>query len=137
MRKLTKIILHCADTKTNQDFSVQDVRNWHIQRGWSDIGYHFYIKLSGSLYEGRELSRIGAHCKGYNSKSVGICFEGGKNELGEMWDKPTDNQIKTVVNLIKSLREDYGEMGVHGHYEFSGKSCPNFDPCILDDLINN
>ena len=131
MRFLNKIILHCADTRTNQSFSVQDVRNWHLTRGWSDIGYHYYIKLDGSLHEGRPLSRVGSHCKGHNTGSIGVCFEGGKTSDNKPWDKPTDNQIKTVRSLIQSLRNDYGYLSLHGHYDFSSKSCPNFDVCIL------
>ena len=121
MRKLDKIILHCADTRTDQDFSVDDVRHWHKARGWSDIGYHYYIKCNGSL-----------HAKGHNANSIGICFEGGKNSDNEIWDEPTNKQIRTVKKLIKSLRKDYGELTVHGHYEFSSKGCPNFDVCILN-----
>jgi len=131
MRRIDKIILHCADTRTDQDFSVGDVRAWHKARGWSDIGYHYYIKCDGSLHEGRPLSRVGSHCKGHNTGSIGVCFEGGKNPNNSNWDKPTDNQIKTVKLLIVSLRSDYGDLTLHGHYEFSSKSCPNFDVCIL------
>ena len=163
MRSLNKIILHCADTRTDQDFSIEDIRSWHIMpkynsksklysykgikyksisslpsnvqgrkgRGWSDIGYHYYIKLDGSLHEGRPLSRVGSHCKGHNTGSIGVCFEGGKTSENKPWDKPTDNQIKTVKSLIQSLQNDYGDLSLHGHYEFSSKSCPNFDVCIL------
>ena len=131
MRRLDKIILHCADTRIDQDFSVEDVRHWHKARGWSDIGYHYYIKCDGSLHEGRPLYRIGSHCKGKNTGSIGVCFEGGKDAFNLKWDKPTDNQIKTVKKLIESLRNDYGDLTVHGHYEFSSKGCPNFDTCIL------
>ena len=132
MRFIDKIILHCADTRTNQNFSVDQVRDWHLQKGWSNIGYHYYIKLNGSLYDGRPISQKGAHCKGYNYGSVGICLEGGNNDNGDMWDKPTESQISTLKKLVYSLRKDYGDLTLHGHYEFSKKTCPNFDVCILN-----
>ena len=130
-RQVDKIIIHCADTRTDQDFSIEDVRMWHKARGWYDIGYHYYIKLDGSVHIGRSLDVIGSHCKGQNTKSIGICLEGGKKSDNTDWDKPTDNQIESIRVTISYLKLIYKDLKVHGHYEFSTKSCPNFDICIL------
>ena len=133
-----KIIFHCAETRTDQDFSVETVRKWYtdpkpIGRGWSDIGYHYYIKLDGSVHIGRSLSRSGAHTFGVNLTSIGACFEGGLNPDGSQWDKPTDAQIKSAKELINELKQSYGiDFSIHGHYEFSEtKWCPGFDVCLL------
>jgi N-acetylmuramoyl-L-alanine amidase len=131
MRSINKIIIHCSDTRIDQDFSIEDIRKWHKLRGFNDVGYHYYIKVDGSLYNGRSIEKIGAHCKGQNSKSIGICFEGGKDEKGESWKIPSKNQIKTYRDLLKRINSRFGGLEIHGHYDFSKKSCPNFDVCVL------
>lgn len=141
-RKINKIILHCSDTKTNQSFGIATIRKWHtdpkpIGRGWNDVGYHIYIRLNGTVEYGRDLDEIGAHAFGFNSNSIGICLEGGKNPDGTIWNEPTPQQMKSVIGVIVDLRDEYGdEITVHGHYEFSQtKTCPNFDVCILEDYL--
>lgn len=80
-KKTNRIILHHAQAKT---CSVEDIHQWHLKRGWSGIGYHFFIKKDGTIYQGRPENTIGAHAKGANSDSIGICAEGNfmqeKNE---------------------------------------------------------
>lgn len=139
MRDLNRIIFHCAGTRTDQSFSVNTVRKWHTDpkptgRGWSDIGYHYYIDLKGILHKGRPIERKGAHCKGHNDDSIGVCFEGGKNPDGSKWDKPKPTQLETARVLTGYLRSTYNKgLTIHGHYEFSSKSCPNFDVCIIEE----
>lgn len=134
MREIDEIILHCSGTKTSQSFTAEDVKRWHISppRNWSTIGYHFVIELDGKLKEGRSIERIGSHCLGHNTNSIGICFMGGYNPDGSMWEKPTDEQIKTYKKLRKDLFDKFGELLVTGHYQYSSKSCPNFDICLLE-----
>lgn len=139
MRDINEIIFHCSDTRTDQNFSVETIRKWHTEpkpkgRGWSDIGYHYYIDLKGVLHTGRPIERAGAHCKGRNKNSVGVCFEGGKNPDGTKWDKPRRTQLETAKVLTGYLRSKYGaNITIHGHCEFSSKSCPNFDVCIIEE----
>ena len=132
MRNINEIIIHCADTRTDQDFSVDDIRSWHKQRGFNDIGYHYYIRLDGKVYKGRDLNVIGAHCIGHNRNSIGVCFEGGKLPNGNKWDEPmieqsiAFNELKTALNiaLCKKLK-------ISAHYEYSTKTCPNFNVDIF------
>jgi N-acetylmuramoyl-L-alanine amidase len=78
MRQINKIIVHCSATREGQDISVDTIRKWHVEgRGWSDIGYHFYIDVHGNIHKGRDIAKIGAHCKGQKRKSIGICDAGG------------------------------------------------------------
>ena len=134
MNRPNKIIIHCSDTRTDQDFDIEDIRKWHTSppRNWSDVGYHYYIKLNGKVQKGRGLSRSGAHCPPHNSSSIGICFEGGKNPDGSSWDSPTIDQINSFKELHSDLNDKFSILPIYGHYQFSNKSCPNFDPCILE-----
>ena len=74
MRKVTKIIIHCSATFEGQDFDVNDITDWHISKGWKNCGYHYVIKLDGTVQEGRPLEEVGAHAKNHNRNSVGICY---------------------------------------------------------------
>lgn len=83
MRTINSIIIHCTATKPLAHINVNDVRRWHRERGFSDIGYHYLILVDGTVEAGRPLSAIGAHCKGHNAHSVGVCYVGGLNDKGK------------------------------------------------------
>jgi hypothetical protein len=132
MKKIDEIIVHCADTGVNQSFSIDDVRRWHVEeRGWSDVGYHYYIRLNGEIEKGRPVFKSGAHCKGRNQDTIGVCFEGGKLSDGSKWTGPLAAQLPAFEKLRDSLFVVFGELKISGHYEYSSKSCPNFDVKIL------
>lgn len=77
MRIITLAIIHCSATPQGVRLSFDDCRREHIRRGFSDIGYHFYITRNGEIHRGRPLEKIGAHCQNHNRHSIGICYEGG------------------------------------------------------------
>ena len=78
MRKIRKIIIHCSATKEGHDIDAAEIKKWHVEgNGWSDIGYHYVIKLDGTVEEGRPLERSGAHTLNHNFDSIGICYIGG------------------------------------------------------------
>jgi len=73
MREINKIIVHCSATREGENFEVSEIRKWHVDgRGWSDIGYHFYIDLYGEIHKGRDISKIGAHVAGAISDTISI-----------------------------------------------------------------
>ena len=130
MRPIYKIVIHSADTPKGVYFDVDDIRKWHTDpkpkgRGWSDVGYHCIILLDGKIQKGREDKTPGAHVKGHNNTSIGICYIGGAN--GE--DTRTTAQKASLVHLISTLRRLYTDSMVLGHRDFKGvtKECPSFD----------
>ncbi|MEM1360399.1 MAG: N-acetylmuramoyl-L-alanine amidase [Pseudomonadota bacterium] len=127
MRHIDKIIWHCAATKEGQDVKTGTIRQWHFDRGWSDIGYHFVIELDGSRHAGRPLSRIGAHVKGLNKPSIGICYVGGVDKNGNPKDTRTAAQKKELYALTEELLARFPGTTVHGHNQFAAKACPSFD----------
>ena len=104
------------------DITASDIRDWHIDRGWSDIGYHYVIRRDGTLEDGRPIEQAGAHTKGRNTNSIGICLIGGADSFDYTLD-----QMDVLVDLVETLEETYPNATVHGHNEFSGKACPQFD----------
>lgn len=90
MRYINEIIIHCSDTKEGLDFNANDIDRWHKQKGWKRIGYHYVILLNGTIEQGRELEAVGAHTKGHNAHSIGICYIGGLDKNG----KPKDTRTR-------------------------------------------
>ena len=127
-RRIDKIIVHCSATPEGKDYSVDTIRKWHLQRGFSDIGYHYIIYRDGSIHTGRDESVIGAHCKGHNSNSIGVCYIGGVATDGKTpKDTRTTEQKQSLVKLLKELKAKYPQASIHGHRDFSSKACPSFD----------
>ena len=129
MRKIEYVAIHCAATKPSMDVPVERIKKWHLKKGWSDIGYHFYITRDGVIHKGRAEEVVGAHVRGLNSKSIGICYEGGIDEAGRPEDNRTDDQKKSLVYLISIMKRKYKGCIVQGHRDFPGvsKACPSFD----------
>jgi len=114
--KPNKLVLHHAEASK---CSVQDIHSWHLNNGWSGIGYHYFIRKDGSIYKGRPDGAIGSHCQGSNTNTLGICFEG--NYMKETM--PTA-QYNVGIDLIKYLRCKYGNLPIYGHKELLATACP-------------
>lgn len=131
-RKTTKhIVLHCSATRGIQDVGVKEIRQWHKQRGFSDIGYHYVIRRDGRIERGRPEKAIGAHVAGHNANTLGICLVGGLADKAP-W-APTNNftaaQWSSLKSLLTTLTAKYPGVTILGHRDFPGvaKACPCFD----------
>jgi len=116
------------------DLEISTVRKWHLQRGWRDVGYHFFIQRDGTIERGRDIEAPGAHVKGHNSESIGICYAGGVDGDGKPEDNRTRAQIKSLATVCRYLKALPGIPGIKdaeilGHRDFPGvsKACPCFD----------
>ena len=129
MRKINKIILHCAATPEQREVSLETIRKWHLQRGFNDIGYHFVVHIDGKISVGRDISKIGAHCSGQNKGSIGICYVGGMSkDMKKAKDTRTQAQKDSLINLMHELIYKYNkDMQIFGHRDFAPKACPSFD----------
>lgn len=126
MRPVNKIIIHCSATELGNDYSLEEIRRWHLLRGFNDVGYHYIIQTNGYVLKGRPLSKVGAHCYGYNKNSIGVCYIGGLHN-GKPCDTRTKEQKHALRELIASLKRMYPGATIHGHNEFANKACPCFD----------
>lgn len=127
MRDINKIILHCSATPEGRHVTAETIRKWHLDRGWSDIGYHFVVYLDGTVVAGRPVSRVGAHVKGRNRDSIGVCYIGGVDDKGKAKDTRTLEQMQALELLLEDLLNEYPNATLHGHNEFSSKACPSFN----------
>ena len=138
--KIENIIIHCSASTWG---CVNAIREWHKNRGWRDIGYHFVIlnskpqahlklnSVDGSIEQGRSLDEVGAHTKGYNDKSIGICLIGLNGQFSNL-------QMVSLLRLLEDMLKLYElePNAIIGHYETEsgkaqGKTCPDFDIGII------
>jgi len=145
MRTITLIVLHCSATRSNQSYTVQQCRLDHLARGFSDIGYHYFVTRDGKVHEGRPLWQVGAHCRHHNQHSIGVCYEGGLDSFGHPADTRTQAQRQSLRTLLTRLHEQFPGAIILGHRDLSPdldhdgcvepeewvKHCPCFD-AILD-----
>lgn len=127
MRKITKIIVHCADTPEGRDDKAADIRRWHKARGFNDIGYHYVVDLDGTIEPGRDVTIAGAHTTGRNADSIGVCYVGGADTDMKPKDTRTEEQKTALRLLLKYLVQKYPGAKIYGHRDFANKSCPSFD----------
>ena len=132
-----RIIVHCAATpdykESDKDFDrfgASDVKKWHIERGFKNIGYHFVIRRTGVIELGRAPEYQGAHTMGHNTNSIGVCYIGTK--------RPTPKQISSLLNIyvlmFKDCRIRFSDW--YGHHEFTDmKECPGFSMDIFRKLL--
>lgn len=128
--KIEHIILHCAYTPPSMDIGVAEIREWHVRdNGWTDIGYHYVIRRSGAVESGRAETQQGAHTKGYNMHSLGICLVGGKREDDKAPDcNFTAPQWAALARLVRDIMAKHPGAKVAGHRDYdAGRACPTFD----------
>ena len=126
----TMIILHCSATREGQDIKAKTIKQWHKERGFDDIGYHYVIDLDGTIEKGRGEDLVGAHCKGYNATSIGICYVGGCDKNMKPKDTRTPEQKRSMLSLVRKLVNKYKipVTQIWAHHDFDKhKACPSFD----------
>jgi N-acetylmuramoyl-L-alanine amidase len=130
MRDIKYIMVHCTDTCEGREVTAEEVDRWHRMRGFEMIGYHYLIRLDGTVEHGRPLFMKGAACPkgGANAQGIHVCYVGGRNLHGETVDTRTEAQLLSMLKLITELRRQFPQAKVVGHRDFDrGKACPCFD----------
>jgi N-acetylmuramoyl-L-alanine amidase len=130
MRKITHIVIHCSATPEGRPHTAADIERWHRELGWASIGYHYVIRLDGTVELGRPVSQAGAHVSGHNATTIGICYVGGLDRT--TWqpkDTRTEEQKRSMRTLVVALKGVFPDAEVLGHRDFPNvrKACPCFD----------
>lgn len=127
-RTITEIIVHCSATPEGKDFTVDDIRKWHRQRGFTDVGYHYIVYRNGHVIDGRDVDLVGAHCTNHNAHSIGVCYIGGMDAANRNpKDTRTLAQKAALLSLLVDLKKIYYGAKIYGHRDFANKACPSFD----------
>ena len=140
MRQITLIVVHCSAVRPDQTSSAKQIDEWHKDRGFNSIGYHYVIRRDGTIEPGRPEWMVGTHCVNHNAHSIGVCYEGGLDIRGQPADTRTAEQKQTMRRLLEELHERYPRAMIVGHRDLiasphsdlqvrksPGKDCPCFD----------
>tara|TARA_R110002012_G_scaffold317513_1_gene534159 strand:+ start:1339 stop:1752 length:414 start_codon:yes stop_codon:yes gene_type:complete len=129
MKQVDKIIIHCSATREGDDsINAEVIDRWHKAKGWKGIGYHFCVLIDGTIETGRMINKCGAHTRGANCSSIGVCYIGGVEQDGRTpKDTRTSAQTESLLSLLKTLKLIYPEATIHGHRDFAPKACPSYD----------
>lgn len=129
-RHISHIVVHYSATFEDQSFATADIRQWHKEAGMADVGYHWIIRRDGVVEKGRPEDQIGAHVRGHNEHTIGICWIGGLNrKTGPLIgvDNRTPEQTAALVKLIRDIRTRHPGAAVVGHKNLAATQCPGFD----------
>lgn len=145
MTRIDFIAIHCSATPAGSDIGAADIRRWHREKGWRDIGYHYVIRLDGTVEPGRAETIPGAHEPRINRNSIAICLVGGSPKTGSAAHKKglgentyTAEQWEALEQLVRQLAQKYPNAEVLGHRDVPGvrKACPSFDARRWWALVN-
>lgn len=146
MRNITHGFIHCAATAPGMDIGAAEIRDWHVNgNGWSDIGYHYVIRRDGTVETGRDRDNdgdiweeIGAHVRGHNGNSLGICLVGGQgsHERDQFAVHFTNEQRIALRALMQGINGAFPKIKWLGHNAVAAKACPGFqvDQSFLKEM---
>lgn len=121
-RAVKRVFLHCSASDVAAHDSVVVMDQWHRKRGFSNVGYHFFIRKDGMIEKGRSLENSPAAQRGHNAATIAICLHGLKREAF------TKEQYASLIALARTINQAYGGLVTfHGHCEVAPKECPVFD----------
>ena len=120
-KNIKLLVVHCSDSEDREKLTALDIHKMHLSFGWDGIGYHKIIKRSGKIENGRPEYWVGAHVKGKNDISLGVCLIGRDNF--------TKSQFKSLERVLKKWKKLYPNAKIVGHRDTgkTKKTCPNFD----------
>lgn len=138
-KETTEIIIHCTATKPKNKVTPEQIKEWHLERGFLGCGYHLVVDLDGTITCTRPLLCVGAHCKGHNHNSIGIAYIGGLSDKdGNPMDTRTDEQMTSIKCLIYALTQIFDIKNVWGHNHYANVDCPCFDAhAEYQEIINS
>lgn len=124
-RRVNKVFIHCSASSYKDHDDISVIRKWHVdERGWRDVGYHYFITFDGTIQRGRNIEWIPAAQRGHNEGSIAICLH------GRVAADFTPAQFKALQRLCRAITDEYSarkKLTFHGHCEVSDKTCPVFD----------
>lgn len=131
------IVIHCAATPPKMDVDISTIAEWHKERGFKTVGYHYFIKRDGTRQTGRPIHDIGAHVVGFNHCSVGVCMAGGVAADAKTPENNfTKQQWAALAVTLRELHEEFPLAVIVGHRDLDpGKACPSFSVAEYIDTL--
>lgn len=122
-REVNRVFIHCS-ANSNPRWGMRELEILHIERGFGEIGYHYFIDRAGKISNGRSLEKNPVAQAGHNKHTIAICVHGGAKNIDDFLPA----QLKKLKELCNTINKAYnGNITFHGHCEVSTKPCPVFD----------
>ncbi|MDO8585586.1 MAG: peptidoglycan recognition family protein [Armatimonadota bacterium] len=125
-RTIDRIVVHHFYRPTAAQWkglrTLEQVRHFHVEeKGWEDIGYHVVMGPDSTIWLARPIEQAGAHCKGQNSRSVGLAFAADFDT-----EDPAANGLATGHQAAAAICERFeiSDENIFFHRDFAPKSCP-------------
>lgn len=139
MRRIGYIAVHCTAGRQTQ--TVSDLQAEFRRKGWVYPGYHYVVSPDGKIMQLLDEDKVSNGVNGFNSVSVNVAYIGGIGADGKAVDNRTDEQKKSLRQLLGMLKRKYPGAVIQGHRDFSPdtngngvvdpweriKECPCFD----------
>ena len=119
-REVFTVYLHHSATAI-PTIGAEDVDRWHRERGWSCIGYHYFITTSGEVQLGRSIERTPAATGGHNTGSIAICMNGAVEA------DFTIEQYAALQQLCADIHKLMPRVRFKGHKDVAATKCPAYD----------
>lgn len=121
-RSVSRVFIHCSADDRNANDNAATMHRWHLERGFAEIGYHFFIRKDGTIEVGRDIEKVPAAQEGHNTGSIAICCHGLLEGLF------TQAQFNALRSLCSKINAAYSKgVTFHGHCEVAAKLCPVFN----------
>ena len=119
-QKVTYLVVHCSDTADDDALTGRDIHQMHLGFGWDGVGYHRIICRDGVIEYGRPDYWVGAHVRGFNDVSLGVCLIGRQSF--------TDAQMQALEIVLRNWKSSYPLAEIVGHcdFDYTNKTCSNF-----------
>lgn len=123
-RPIDRVFIHCTASSRPEHDNIETIRGWHLDRGWSDVGYHFMIHRDGKISAGRDIEQTPAAQKGHNTGTIAVSLHGGQHGQDDF----SPEQRQALVMFCDAIDNAYdGNVTFHGHEEVANKACPVLD----------
>ena len=126
-RPIRRIVIHHSATFAHMDIGAAEIEQWHLERGFNSIGYHFVIRRNGLVETGRAIAAVGEHVRGHNADSIGICLVGGLGANRQAENTFTKAQMFELAVLVRDLLKTWPNAEICGHKDLAATECPAFD----------
>jgi N-acetylmuramoyl-L-alanine amidase len=109
------VVLHCTATPEGKELTGKDIDRMHRKAGLNGIGFHYVVRLDGTIDTGRPEIAVGAHAQGYNANTIAVAYVGGTDTAGKAKDTRTDAQKGALMGLLLMLKGRYPGVRIVGH----------------------
>ena len=120
-RRVTGVVFHHSGVERPPHGvnAVKAYERHHLSKGWDGIAYNWLVDETGTIFEGRGWDARGGATKGWNAKSISICY------TGYGYRQPNGSVLKSFQTLVDEAEARFKKpLWVTTHRRKSETTCP-------------